>query len=201
MLWFFIYFLRTSLNVTDPASRVNASSLPPLIPSYSPFSLSCLTVKAISSSSCSSLVCVDLRPVATDALGLRPAYMTCFRSWCVVWFSRVSIRGWVKLQAPALRGSSWHQTMVLALGYWSRFSRSCCHGKGCNCSMRVTATLSMLCSARCLWRAVYTWPEQRMTRSISSWGLMAPVSWAGSGMIQWNWESPVNSSMLERAMG
>lgn len=29
MLWFFIYFLRTSLNVTDPASRANASSSRP----------------------------------------------------------------------------------------------------------------------------------------------------------------------------
>lgn len=40
-----------------------------------------------------------------------------------------------------------------------------------------------------------------MTRSISSGALIALDSWAGSGMIQRNWESPVNSSMSERASG
>lgn len=113
---------------------------------YWPLSLPCITSKAIAKNSFSSFVWLVFNPVATEALGFRPAYMTCLWSWCSVWFRSVSIRGWTNDQAPALRGSSWAQTMVLALGYWSRFSLSCCHGNGFNCSTRVIAVPSILLS-------------------------------------------------------
>lgn len=120
---------------------------------YSPFSFSCFTAKAVSNNFASSLVCEAFNPVATEALGSRPAYMTCFRSWCSVLFKRVSIRGCVNDQAPALRGSSWHQTMVLALGYVSRFSFNSCQGKGLSCSIRVIAVSLIPLSARYLCKA------------------------------------------------
>lgn len=40
-----------------------------------------------------------------------------------------------------------------------------------------------------------------MTRSISSGAAIELSSWAGSGMIHWKWDSPVNSSMEDRASG
>lgn len=46
---------------------------------HSPFNLSCVTPKAISNMSNSSFIWVPFNPVATDALGFRPAYMTCLR--------------------------------------------------------------------------------------------------------------------------
>ena len=170
---------------------------------YSPFNFSCTTPNAISNRSCSSFRCVPFRPVATLALGLRPAYMTCLRSWCWVWLSKVSMRGWVKDQAPAFRGSSWAQTMVLAFGYESRFSLSCAQGKGFSCSIRVIAVffrLSMF-AARCLCSAAYTWPEHRITRSISSCEAIVLSACAGSGMIHWKCDSPVKSEIGERARG
>lgn len=141
----------TIYNARQAPSKFSSKTTHP--PLYSPLSLSCVTLNAVSSNSLSSFVWLAFKPVATLALGFRPAYMTCFRSWCSVWLSRVSILGWVKLHAPALRGSSWHQTIVLAFGYISRFSFSCCHGKGFSCSMRVMAASLMPSSARCLWRA------------------------------------------------
>lgn len=120
---------------------------------YSPFNLSCVTENASSNRASSSLLCAGFNPVATLALGFRPAYITCLRSWYCVLLSSVSIRGCVKDHAPAFSGSSWHHTMVLALGYVSRFSLSFCQGKGLSCSMRVMATLLILLSARCLYRA------------------------------------------------
>lgn len=48
--------------------------------SYSPLSLSCFTLHAISKKSASSFKCELFSPVATLALGLRPAYITCLRS-------------------------------------------------------------------------------------------------------------------------
>jgi hypothetical protein len=47
---------------------------------YSPLSLSCTTLNAVSKSSFSSFVCDAFKPVATLALGFRPAYITCLRS-------------------------------------------------------------------------------------------------------------------------
>ena len=44
---------------------------------HCPFNFSCLTVQAILSNSSSSFLCVLFNPVATLALGFRPAYITC----------------------------------------------------------------------------------------------------------------------------
>lgn len=49
--------------------------------SHSPLSLSCVTEKASSNRPFSSFTWLDFRPVATEALGSRPAYMTCRRLW------------------------------------------------------------------------------------------------------------------------
>lgn len=88
-----IMILHKSLDIYSNACLLPSPSL--ITTDYSPFSLSCLTLKAMSNRSCSSLVWEALRPVATEALGLRPAYMTCLRSWCLVWLRSVSMRGCV----------------------------------------------------------------------------------------------------------
>lgn len=122
---------------------------------HSPLSLPCLTLKAWFKRSISSFIWVAFKPVATLALGFRPAYITCFRSWYFVSLSSVSILGCVKLHPPAFSGSSWHHTIVFALGYMSRFSCSCAQGKGFSCSMRVMAAFLRLSIslARCLCKA------------------------------------------------
>jgi hypothetical protein len=61
----------------DNTNTVVASFFSPI---YSPLSLSCTTLKAVSKSSFSSFVCDAFKPVATLALGFRPAYITCLRS-------------------------------------------------------------------------------------------------------------------------
>src|SRR5438128_2097437 len=60
-------------SISDGTSDYTTPATTPRPSLYSPLSLSCFTVNATLSRSCSSLVCDAFRPVATEALGLRPA--------------------------------------------------------------------------------------------------------------------------------